>query len=479
MRASVSRAYQLGAIRRIHFVGIGGSGMSGIAEVLARRGYCVSGSDASASATTDRLRALGVRVMHGHDAAHVRDADVVVISTAVGPTNVERVAAEALQVPVVHRADMLAALMRPCLSVAVAGAHGKTTTTAMLAFALQEAGLDPTAVVGGTVPAFGSNARVGDGDVLVVEADESDASFLRLLPSIAVITNIDDDHLDQYGTLAGVVDAFAAFAARVPFYGLVIGCADDPRVAAVLARHAGRRVTYGTSAASDLHLESVRVDALASSATVCQRDAQGTVRELGRLTLNVPGVHNLLNALAAVAAGLELGVPFETLADALTRFRAADRRFDVRGEAHGVLVVDDYAHHPTEIAAVLRAAAPMQRRMVVAFQPHRYTRTAALGHGFGEALTGASAVFLTDIYAAGEAPLPGVTLETFAAQVSDAVGAHRVHVAPTLDALVAALAAFVRPGDLVLSLGAGSIAAVADALLARLTASSQTQEVRS
>lgn len=479
MSASVSRAFQLGPIQRIHFVGIGGSGMSGIAEVLARRGYGVSGSDASASGTTDRLRTLGVRVMHGHDAAHVRDADVVVISTAVGPTNVERVAAEALHIPIVHRADMLAALMRPCLSVAVAGAHGKTTTTAMLTFALQEAGLDPTAVIGGTVPAFGGNARVGDGDVLVVEADESDASFLRLLPSIAIITNIDDDHLDQYGTLAGVVDAFAAFAARVPFYGVVIGCADDPRVAEVLTNHAGRRVTYGTTAASHLHLTSVSVGPLASTATVCQRDAQGTVRELGQLALCVPGDHNLLNALAAIAVGLELGVPFRTLADALGRFRAADRRFDVRGEARGVLVVDDYAHHPTEVAAVLRAAAPLQRRLVVAFQPHRYTRTAALGPAFGEAFTGAAAVFLTDIYAAGEAPLPGVTLETFAAQVSDAVGAHRVHVAPTLDALVAALADFVRPGDVVLSVGAGSIASVADALLERLTASNETLEVTS
>jgi UDP-N-acetylmuramate--alanine ligase len=463
----------LGKTRRVHFIGIGGVGMSGIAELLANLGYLVSGSDEKRSPTTDRLASLGVRVEVGHDAAYVGEADVVVVSSAVRPTNPEVREAARRQIPVIPRAEMLAELMRLRYAIAVAGAHGKTTTTSMIAVALERAGLDPTVVIGGRRSAFGSNARLGKGELMVAEADESDRSFLKLFPTIAVITNIDHEHLENYGGFEDLQQAFVDFANRVPFYGAVVACADDGNLAAVLPRMTRRVTTYGLEAAhADLSAIDIVLGPFTVVATVTRRarragaDAAAAVT-LGKLALQVPGRHNLQNALAAVAVGLELGLPFERVAAGLHEFRGAERRFEVHGEAGGVLVVDDYGHHPTEIAAVLAAARQLNRRIVVAFQPHRFSRTFALMKAFGPALAGADHIVLTDIYSAGEDPIPGVTIDALAAAIRRDVRAE-VDVVPRLDDLVAAIVRVARAGDVVITLGAGSIGGVADRLIAAL-----------
>ena len=460
----------LGKTRRIHFVGIGGIGMSGIAELLANLGYAVSGSDAKRSAVTDRLATLGIAVSYGHDASRVGDADVVVISSAVRPSNPEVVEAGRRQIPVIPRAEMLAELMRLRYSVAVAGAHGKTTTTSMIALVLERAGLDPTAVIGGRLSAFGSNARLGRGDVMVAEADESDRSFLKLFPTLAVITNIDHEHLESYGGFDDLQQAFVDFANKVPFYGGVVACLDDANLAAVLPRMTRRVTTYGLASpdaevtADEIVLGPLSVHAIVKRRSRRAGDAAKTPATLGPLTLAVPGRHNLLNALAAIAVGMELGLSFDRVASGLREFRGAERRFDVRGEPNGILVVDDYGHHPTEIAAVLAAARTLNRRLIVAFQPHRFTRTAALLAAFGPALAPADHIVLTDIYAAGEDPIEGVTLESLAAAIRRDVKAP-LDVAPGLDDVVAAIARIARPGDVVITLGAGSIGSVPDRLL--------------
>jgi UDP-N-acetylmuramate--alanine ligase len=453
----------LGKTRRVHFVGIGGIGMSGIAELLANLGYAISGSDEKRSAVTDRLQTLGIRVAIGHAAANVGDADVVVISSAVRQTNPEVVEAGRRQVPVIPRAEMLAELMRLRFAIAVAGAHGKTTTTSMIALVLERAGLDPTAVIGGRLSAFGSNARLGRGELMVAEADESDRSFLKLFPSIAVITNIDHEHLENYGGFDDLQQSFVDFANKVPFYGAVVACADDANLAGVVPRMTRRVVTYGLEAPADITASDVRLHPFGSSATVNRR----AERALGELTLNVPGRHNLQNALAAVAVGLELGLSFDQIAAGLRDFKGAERRFEVRGEPNGILVVDDYGHHPTEIAAVLAAARTLGRRIVVAFQPHRYTRTANLMDAFGPALAGADRVVLTDIYAAGEDPIAGVTLDALASAVRSRVSAPVV-VAPSLDDVLAEIVRDARPGDVVITLGAGSIGLLPDRLVEAL-----------
>ena len=460
----------LGKTRRVHFIGIGGIGMSGIAELLANLGYVVTGSDQKRSAVTDRLGQLGVRVAIGHASEHVGGADVVVVTSAVKAGNAEVIEATRRHIPVIPRAEMLAELMRLRYAIAVAGAHGKTTTTSMIALVLERAGLDPTAVIGGRLSAFGSNARLGRGELMVAEADESDRSFLKLFPTLAVVTNIDHEHLESYGGLADLQQAFVDFANKVPFYGAVIACADDANLAAVLPRMTRRVITYGLDAATaDITATDVRPGPMSISATVKRRarrsdDPQQAVIALGQVTLGVPGRHNLLNALAALAAGLEVGLPFDRIVPGLEDFRGAERRFEVRGEPNGILIVDDYGHHPTEIAAVLEAAKPLQRRIVVAFQPHRFTRTAALMEAFGPALAAAGHIVLTDIYPAGEEPLPGVTLDTLAASVRRSASG-QVDVVPSLDDVPAAVANIVKPGDLVITLGAGSISAVADRLL--------------
>ena len=468
----------LGKTRRVHFIGIGGIGMSGIAELLANLGYVVSGSDQRRSPLTDRLETLGVHVAIGHGAEHVGGADVVVVTSAVNDRNPEVAEAVRRKIPVIPRAEMLAELMRLRFAIAVAGAHGKTTTTSMIALVLERAGLDPTAVIGGRLSAFGSNARLGRGELMVAEADESDRSFLKLFPTVAVITNIDHEHLESYGSFADLQQAFVDFANKVPFYGAVVACADEPHLAAVLSRMTRRTITYGLDAPdADLSATDVQLGPLSVRATVTRRarraddPAQGVVT-LGPLTLNVPGRHNLLNALAALAVGLEVGLPFHRITPGLEEFRGAERRFDVRGEPNGILVVDDYGHHPTEIAAVIEAARHLKRRTIVAFQPHRFSRTKALMDAFGPALSGAAHVVLTDIYGAGEEAIPGVTLDALAGAVRRSVSAP-VDVVPSLDDVPAAVAAIARHGDVVIVLGAGSIGSIADRLV-RLLAAGET-----
>jgi UDP-N-acetylmuramate--alanine ligase len=503
----------LGKTRRIHFIGVGGIGMSGIAELLANLGYAVSGSDAKRSAVTDRLASLGVTVAFGHAAANVGNADVVVYSSAVRPDNPEVVEARARRIPVIPRAEMLAELMRLRFGIAVAGAHGKTSTTSMIALVLERAGLDPTAVIGGRLSAFGSNARLGRGEYMVAEADESDRSFLKLSPAVAVITNIDREHMDAYGGFADLQQAFVDFANKVPFYGAVVACADDAELSRVLPRFTRRVVTYGIAegpadggddaegpakAGPHIGVDAAGTDAMwrpalagpfdvsamdvvlegfGSRCVVVQRHA-GVQSELGLLALAVPGLHSVRNALAAVAVGLELDVPFAKIAFALAEFHGAERRFERRGIVNGISVVDDYGHHPTEIAAVLSAArAAKPARIVVAFQPHRYTRTRDLMVEFGAALATADEVVLTDIYAASEEPIAGITVEALAAAVS--AGRERpAHVVRRLDDVAAAVADLARPGDLVLTLGAGSIGGLATALLAELERRHGPREAR-
>jgi len=455
----------LGRTRRIHFVGIGGIGMSGIAELLANLGYSVSGSDEKSTAVTERLSTLGIRVAVGHNPANVGEADVVVMSSAVRSTNPEVREAARRQIPVIPRAEMLAELMRLRFSIAVAGSHGKTTTTSMIALVLERAGLDPTAVIGGRLSAFGSNARLGRGELMVAEADESDRSFLKLFPTIAVMTNIDHEHLENYGGFDDLQQAFVDFANKVPFYGGVIACADDPELRAALPRVTRRVVTYGLDADADVSAAGMTLAPFSVTATVTRRVARAEPRQpIGTLTLHVPGRHNLQNALAVVAVGLELGLSFERIAHGLGEFRGAERRFEVKGEPNGILIVDDYGHHPTEIAAVIAAAKTLGRRIVIAFQPHRFSRTAALMDEFGPSLAGADAVVLTDIYSAGEDPIAGVTTVELAAHIRRS-GQPRVEIAPTLADVVDTLARIAQPGDVVVTLGAGSIGSVAARLV--------------
>jgi UDP-N-acetylmuramate--alanine ligase len=451
----------LGRTRRVHFVGVGGIGMSGIAELLANLGYEVSGSDAKGSDVTARLQQrFNVRVFEGHAAGNVGDADVVVVSSAVRRSNPEVLEAERRGIPVIRRAEMLAELMRLHFAIAVAGSHGKTTTTSMIALVLERAGLDPTAVIGGRLSVFGSNARLGDSEYMVAEADESDRSFLMLWPSIAVMTNVDREHMESYGNLGELQQAFADFANKVPFYGSVVACADDSNLMALLPRLKRRVVTYGLeNAAATIVGNAVEIGPFGGRCTVHRRAAAGDER-LGVLELAVPGRHNLQNALAAVAVGERLGLTFDTVAGALRGFPGAERRFERHGEAAGIVVVDDYGHHPTEIAAVLSAArATLNRRLIVAFQPHRYSRTAQLLDEFGPALKDADEIVLTDIYAAGEEPIAGITIDVLA----DAVrrGAQRpVHVASSIDDVIPKVLQLARAGDAVITLGAGSIGAL-------------------
>lgn len=447
--------------------------MSGIAELLANLGYQVSGSDAKRSDVTARLETLGVRVFMGHAAEHVGAADVVVTSSAIATGNPEVAEARRHGIPVIPRAEMLAELMRLRYGIAIAGAHGKTTTTSMVAVVLERAGLDPTAVIGGRLSAFGSNARLGRGDYVVVEADESDRSFLKLSPSIAVVTNIDHEHMESYGSWENLQQAFADFANKVPFYGAVVACADDAAVREMLPRLTRRVITYGLddpgAADADIIGTGLTLEAFGSSCTVQHTLVDGRRIELGALRIQVPGRHNMLNALAAVAVGLEVGVPFTRVASAMAGFAGAERRFQKRGEAKGVLVVDDYGHHPTEIAAVIAAArAGVHRRVVVVFQPHRYSRTSQLLGEFGRALAAADEIVLTDIYAAGEPPIPGVTVERLAEAIR-AEARCPVHVVKALDELPGAVAALAKAGDLVMTLGAGSIGTVGERILAAIS----------
>jgi len=458
-------------IQRIHFIGAGGIGMCGLAELLANQGYQVTGSDLRESANTGRLRSLGIPVAIGHAEKNVGDVDVVVFSSAVRPDNPEIAGALARKIPVIGRAEMLAEVMRLKDGVAVAGSHGKTTTTSLVAHVLDAAGLDPTAVVGGrvlTAERAPSTTRLGAGEVLVAEADESDGSFLRLAPVVAVVTNIDPEHLDHYGSYEAVQDAFVTFCNRVPFWGAAIVCLDHPGVQAILPRLNRRTVTYGTGSQAQADWVATDVERV--------RDERGGMRfavrrlgeHLGTVHIRLPGRHNVQNALATLAVAHELDVPFERAAEALAGFLGIERRFEEKGLVGGVRVVDDYGHHPAEIEATLAAARDAHPgRLVVAFQPHRYTRTRDLWEAFTRCFNAADVLVLTAIYPAGEDALPGVD----AAALVRAIRAHghrEVSFEPDLDALLARLEAVARPGDLVLTLGAGSIAGLGARLVARL-----------
>ena len=453
-----------GRVRHVHFVGVGGIGMSGIAEILVSLDYDVSGSDLKGSDVTKRLEGMGVRVDVGHRAGNVRDADVVVISSAVRPDNPEVVEARARQIPVIARAEMLAELMRVKHGVAIAGSHGKTTTTSLVATVLRAAGLDPTVVVGGKVNALGSNARLGQGDLLIAEADESDGSFLRLTPTVAVVTNIDPEHLDHYGTFEKLQDAFVSFVERIPFYGLGVLCLDHPTVQSLLPRVQRRHVTYGMSAQADYRAMHVSFEGLSTRFEVFRRHDR-----LGEFVVKMPGAHNVLNTLAAIAVADELEVPLDVVRNALESFGGVQRRFTIVGESKdGITTVDDYGHHPAEIEATLEAARrAYDRRLVVAFQPHRYSRTQSLQKEFARAFNRADVVLITEIYAAGEEPIPGISGTTLAESIR-AHGHHDVTFVPTRPAVTDELEKIVKPGDLVICLGAGDINKSARELLDRL-----------
>jgi UDP-N-acetylmuramate--alanine ligase len=452
----------LGKIRSVHFVGIGGIGMSGIAEVLLNLGYTVSGSDLKATPVTDRLSKLSARVFEGHAAGHLGDAQVVVISSAIPSDNPEVQEAQRRQIPVIPRAEMLAELMRLKFCVAVAGAHGKTTVTSMIAVMLTQAGLDPTAVIGGRLDVFASSARLGKGELMVVEADESDRSFLYLLPSIAVVTNIDREHLDHYRDLAEITSAFLSFLNKVPFYGAVVACADAPwgeRFRALLPQLRRRVVTYGLDPGADVQGSSLRLQPRGSSFEVVARG-----QTLGSFTLHVPGRHNVQNALAAVAVGLELELTAEEIRRGLERFHGADRRFQIKAELEGITIVDDYGHHPTEIRATLEAARLWGAKRVIAiFQPHRYTRTLFLMDDFAKSFQAADQVYVLDIYPASEKSIPGVTSQRLVERMAE-LGFPRARYAPSEQAAIEGNLEGLRPGDLILTLGAGSVGRLGDAL---------------
>ena len=452
-----------------HFIGIGGIGMSGIAEILLNLGFRVSGSDLRRGPVTDRLSQLGATIYEGHDAAHVAGATVVVASSAVGATNPEVVEAHARKIPVIQRAEMLAEMMRLKYGIAIAGMHGKTTTTSMVASVLAAGGLDPTVVVGGRVDALGSNARLGTTQYLVAEADESDRSFLKLSPILAVVTNLDREHMDCYRDMDDVERAFLAFMDRVPFYGAVTACIDDPLLKGILPRARRRVFTYGVDAEADFRLEFVQAGQ-GRFARFLVHTAQGP---LGPFELRVPGRHNVLNATAAVAIARQLEVPAEKIAEGLNRFRGVDRRFQQRGAARGVTVVDDYGHHPTEIRATLAAARECgYRRIHVVFQPHRFTRTLDLMDQFSGAFQDADTLLVLPIYAASEEPIPGVTAERLAERIEQCSRAQgpTVQFAPDFAAAVAAAVAQATQGDLILTLGAGSVSQLAPQILAALEA---------
>jgi UDP-N-acetylmuramate--alanine ligase len=446
-----------------HFIGIGGIGMSGIAEILLSLGMKVSGSDLRRGPVTDRLARLGATVYEGHEAGHIDGATVVVTSSAVSSTNPEVVEAHARKIPVIQRAEMLAELMRLKYGIAIAGMHGKTTTTSMVASLLAAGGLDPTVVVGGRVDALGSNARLGTTQYLVAEADESDRSFLKLSPILAVVTNLDREHMDCYKDMADVERAFLEFMDKVPFYGAVTACLDNPLLAAILPRVRRRVFTYGVHPDADFRLEFLAAgEGRFARFQIYTRDGL-----LGPFELHVPGRHNVLDATAAVAIARQLGVTPEKIAEGLNHFRGVDRRFQHRGEARGITVVDDYGHHPTEIRATLAAARECGHGKIhVIFQPHRYSRTLDLLEQFRGAFADADTVVVLPIYAASEEPIPGVTAERLAERIEGP----RVEYAPDFGAAVKAILAVAHKGDLVLTLGAGSVSQLAPQILAALNA---------
>ncbi len=457
-------------MRRIHLVGVGGMGMSGLAEVLLNLGYTVSGSDVALTDVTNRLSSLGVRIMEGHDSAHVQDVDVVVYSSAVAANNPELSSARARKLPVIPRAEVLAELMRMKFGVAVAGAHGKTTTSSLIAAALAEGGLDPTAVIGGRVNSLGSNVKLGTGDYLVAEADESDGSFLRLTPTVAVVTNLDTEHLDHYGTFGAIQEAFIQFINQIPFYGFSVLCSDDPAIREILPRVERKYVTYGLTGNPDYTACEISHEAEGTQFVAGQasRGRRGSKR-LGAVQIQLSGLHNVANALAAVAVGTELEIGFPAIRRALKEFTGIQRRFEQLGEAKGIAVLDDYGHHPKEIQATLEAARSRwpEKRLFVLFQPHRYSRTRLLLSNFFDAFDAADRVAILPIYPAGETPIPG----TDARQIHEGIQARGRTPADFVEDLTTAVDYLLQEatsGDVVLTLGAGDVGKVGPVFLKRL-----------
>lgn len=445
----------------IHFVGIGGVGMSGIAEVLHNLGYDVTGSDMRESETTIRLRELGIRIFIGHHASNVGRSHVVVISSAVSAGNPEVVAAKRKSIPVIPRAEMLAELGRLKYGILVAGAHGKTTTTSLMATIVGEAGLDPTVVIGGKLKAMGSNAKLGQGEFLVAEADESDGSFLRLTPTIAIITNIDKEHMDFFGTMDTLKDAFLEFINKVPFYGAAVVCIENEHVREILPKISRRVVTYGLSEAADIFAKNIT-----SAGARMQYEVIVRGDSLGIFTLPMPGVHNVLNSLSAIAAALEIQVPVEIIRRGLAQFAGVHRRFELKGEVGGIRVYDDYGHHPAEVQAVLHAARLCfdENRIVVVFQPHRYTRTRDQMEGFARSFDKASELLLLDIYSAGEQPIEGISAAALAQKIAE-TGFSAVRHIGEKDRMMETLMRELREGDVVFTLGAGDVYKLGEQLL--------------
>ena len=456
-------------VKNIHFIGIGGIGMSGIAEVLCNLGFVVSGYDLRKSKNTDRLETLfNVKIYEGHQAENIGDAQVVVYSSAVKDDNPEVVLAKEKAIPVIPRAEMLAELMtlKP-YAVAVSGTHGKTSTTSMVATILGHAGFDPTTVVGGVVDTLGSNARLGKSDWFVTEADESDRSFLMLYPTIAVVTNIDKEHMESYKGMDDVVQCFTDFVNKVPFYGACVLCLDDPNVQLIIPRIKRRRVTYGMTAQADVSAQDIRYSENFGATFKVFKGAE----LLGEISMPVPGKHNIYNALAATAVALEVEVPFAKIAEAFANFKNANRRFQFKGEARGISVVDDYGHHPTEILATLSAAKNGSggRRTVVVFQPHRYSRTKELMNEFALCFNNADVLFVTDIYAASEQPMEGITAEILTENIKQ-YGHKNANYVGDVETAADKVLPFLQEGDLVITLGAGSITRLSDEILEKLKA---------
>ncbi|HEY1949054.1 MAG TPA: UDP-N-acetylmuramate--L-alanine ligase [Bryobacteraceae bacterium] len=450
--------------QHVHFVGIGGIGMSGIAEVLLTLGYQVSGSDVKLSPITARLAQHGATIYTGHRAGNVAGAKAVVVTSALDPTNPEVAEARRLQIPVIPRGELLAELMRLKFGIAIAGSHGKTTTTSMAASILNTAGLDPTVVVGGRVAGMqDSNARVGKSTILVVESDESDGSFLKLAPIVAVVTNIDREHLDHYASIEDIRAAFTEFVNRVPFYGAAVLCMEDANIQQIFPNINRRTITYGRSPQVDLEIQNVVLAPAYSDFSIRRHD-----QDLGSFHLNVPGVHNVLNAAAAIGVGLEMDVTVSQIREGLAAFSGVDRRFSVRGVVRGITVVDDYGHHPTEVKATLAAARlSPYRRVHVLFQPHRFSRTKFLTEEFGTAFHQADSLFLLDIYAASEASIEGVSAQALIEKIRSH-GHRSAHYVPNMEAGIAAIAAVAEPGDLIITLGAGSVSQAAGKILDKL-----------
>ena len=450
--------------QHLHFIGIGGIGMSGIAEVLLNLGYEISGSDMKLSATTERLAGLGAKIFEGHAAINVGGAKAVVYSSAIDAQNPELLEARRLKIPLIARGELLAELMRLKYGIAIAGSHGKTTTTSMTATVLNTAGLDPTVVVGGKAASMGgSNARIGKSDFLVVESDESDGSFLKLSPILAVVTNIDREHLDHYASIVEIRAAFLEFIQKVPFYGAAILCVDDENVQQILPSVNRRTVTYGRSSHAALQIVDAECGAFESRFVV-----RGRRQDLGKFHLRVPGMHNVLNATAAIAVGLELDIPLETIRQGLASYTGVDRRFQTRGQARGITVIDDYGHHPTEIRATLAAAKLCNfGRVLAVFQPHRYTRTQHLMDEFAKSFQNADLVFVLDIYAASERPIEGVNAEALVQRIRD-LGGQSAEYTGSIDRTADCVVRHSRDRDLVLTLGAGNVWQVGDRVLDKL-----------